>query len=93
MARREGIITKIACCNWCAESLSERLTLVDRVAHHHAATGQNYRKLRSGQQISSSLQAIFTAGTALNTHGLGNLAANFTVEKIPGNIQLRWPHL
>ena len=93
MARREGIITKIACCNRCAESLSERLTLADRVAHHHAATGQNYRKLRRGQQISSSLQAILTTGATLNTHGFGDLAANLTVEKIPGNIQLRWPHL
>ena len=92
VAGRESIIAQVTGHHWRTQTLSQRLAFGHCITHHHPATGQNDRKLGIGQQVGSGIEAVFTAGTALHAHRLGDFASDFAVEVIAWNIQLGRAH-
>ena len=92
VAGRESIVAQVTGHHWRTQTLSQRLAFGHRVPHHHATTGQNDRELGIGQQLSSGIQAVFTTGTTLHAHWLGDFAGDFTIEIVARNIELGRPH-
>ena len=92
MARGERIVVQVAVDDRRTEPLGERLALVDRIGHHHAAAGDDDRKLRAREQLGCFVQALFAARSAVEPLRLRDLGLDLAVEVVARNVQLRRPH-
>ncbi|MPM58344.1 hypothetical protein SDC9_105175 [bioreactor metagenome] len=89
----EGVIAQIAGGHGRAQAFGQLLGFFYRIAHHHAATGQDHGELGGLQQFDGLVQRLFAAMATVHAHGLGDLAFDLAVEVVARDIELRGAHL
>ena len=74
------------------KAFGQCLTFFHRIAHNNTTARENNGELGGRQKIGSSIQAVFPARAAINTHGLWNFAGDFAIEIVARNVELGWAH-